>query len=1252
LYRADRLPQAAVLYRQALNTASGANHRHCFDRLLAIYVRAGRQDQAIQTGTEYDAWLRRTGDVVRARALAHDLGHWHLALGHYADAEPHLRRALADLKGAALPPARRITALTYLALAAEKQRKSARAGQAWREVEGFARAQLDNPGGKPDLPLRIECARRLADSYRFQGRPAEAVKWLEAVLPDFGRLRKPDPAGERDTLRQLAAHLTAARRPADAEKRLKEALERHETHAADDPLTRADLSCELADVLERLGRPEEGAALRQRAIRAYGVVLKDSRSDRHQKAGALAAFWKLQVLHQRASQYDQALKLIHDHAGQWGGGLIEPRLHAEQGRLQVLLGKYAPSRELLKGVVAELEAQLPLNLMDFPPALLNLGVAELATGSQGKAKEAGLRCRALYEKFDLADDLLLVDAFNLLGTCEALDGNYAVALAHFRKGVARCDPLGRAAYPQRCGLWLNIALLHKAQGDPESALEACAQARADYERFAEPSAFGFAALDAGQAVLLASQGQLEKAKPLADQVLAACEKHKRPEVALMSAAWHCRALFHLHPKRRNLAAAEQALRKVEELHGDQSPLRPRTLNYLALTRELQGRWDEAANLYEEAKALQEKNPRAFPVTYFTTLWRLANVAQRRGRLPEARALLKRSIAVAETARLRIYGDARQRAAFFAQFEPALEQLVEWSVRDGCVAEAVVAAARGRSRTLLDQLLLAGVDLFQGLQGKQQKEWLAREQELRRSSAALRARIQLTSPEDNKGADGAPALLAKLERQQEEYTRVYRELLNASADYHSLPRQEFTAKDLEDLRRALGPKKLLLVYHVGRRQSHLLLLGDLAGPAEAYPLTVPADVAERIDRPASLARAEVLARTRRGRIVLRPPEQPKLPARNQEPTRPLGRDVLRALVENYLEQIAHPGFQPGLGLQLPSRPGAPVLRPQRADLLGEILLPEAARRRIKATRRECLIVVPDGALHQLPFEALLLPDGDSSSYVLDELPPLAYAPSVAILALLVEPRPAPPGGLKSLLTVADPAYPQGKARKAKPHRPAPGATRRDPGPAPYEILGPLPLLPGTRKESEHLERLFTPDQFRALRGAKATKGALVAALRDRHVVHIAAHGIAHMDFGNLFGGLALTPDPGLPEDDGFLPLHEIYALPLKACELAVLSACVTNVGPQRQLEAGVTLTGGFLAAGARRVVASHWGVDDEATAELMKAFFARVLGAAKEGRQVTYARALQEARQQVRAHRDRGWSAPYYWAPFVLVGPAD
>src|SRR5205807_1143070 len=95
-----------------------------------------------------------------------------------------------------------------------------------------------------------------------------------------------------------------------------------------------------------------------------------------------------------------------------------------------------------------------------------------------------------------------------------------------------------------------------------------------------------------------------------------------------------------------------------------------------------------------------------------SLWRLANLAERQGKLSEAIALLEKGLPVVEAVRARTYGDAQQRAAFFAQFAPAFEQLVERDVKAGRLEAAVLHAARTRSRTLLGadqpEKLLAGL----------------------------------------------------------------------------------------------------------------------------------------------------------------------------------------------------------------------------------------------------------------------------------------------------------------------------------------------------------------------------------------------------------------------------------------------------------------------------------------------------------------------------------------------------------------
>jgi CHAT domain-containing protein/tetratricopeptide (TPR) repeat protein len=1232
LYRADRIPQAEALYRQALTAAEGADRRHCFERLLAIYGRLGRHDQAVQTALSYRDWLRRSGDGARARQLDLDLGRWYFVLGHYKTAATCLERALADLNKAPLPPAREVTARTYLALAAEKQGDRARAEGAWREVEEVAVRLLGR--GDLDLPLRIECARRLADAYRFQGQPAKALPRLRQALADFDRLKEPDPAGRRDTLRQLADHQTALDHHAGAEACLREALELHRRSAPGDRLTRADLCCELADVLGRQGRSRGEApswlaslrlacqawALREQAAGDYRAVLEDPRAGRPGAAGALDAFWKLQLLYQRTNQYELAVRLIQDQAGPWAGGLVEPRLHAEQGTLQVLLGDYRAARPLLEGAVRDLARQSPVNLVALPTPQLNQAVAPRATDDRARAGELGRRCLDLYRAHRLPDDLVRVEAHDLLGACAAQDGDYARAIDHFRDGEDCCARLGRAADTLRCNLLLNTALLHKAQGDLGPALRECRKAREIYPRLPQADERGFAALDAAAAALLAAQGDLAQAAGLAGEVLGRCDRNNIRSGPLVITALHCRALFHL--SRRDFPGAEEGWRKVKELHGPHSPLLPRTLNYLALTSEVQNRLEDAAGLYEAARRSQAKDPLASPVTHFITLWRLANVADARGRRDEARRLLEEAVSVAEKARLRTYGGPGQRATFFAQFAPAFEQLVAWHVRDDDVAAAVVAAARGRSRTLLDELLLGNADPRKAPRGSPGDKQREEEVRLRRQIAALHAEVQLT-PSEELQTEAGRGLLAKLGAAQQEYTEVYDQILNASPVYRNLGGQEFSAAALERLRgRALGPKKLLLVYHVGRDRSYLLLLGDSSRPPEAFALTVPKDVAEQVAAPAPVPRAQALGRAR-GIVLRRDRKQPDLPApqRTQEAV-PLGQETLRALVENYLQHITDPTAV-GRGLRLVAKDAARPLPAQRPELLAEVLLPPAARQRILAQEPEGLIVVPDGALHKLPFEALLLQAGDRPVYVLDRFPPLAYAPSVAILARLADLPPAAPGGLRSLLTVADPAYPPQAAQL-------------------------LPLL-HARKESERISGFFDRDQVATLLGERATKGRLVAALPGRHVVHVAAHAVAHDSFRNQFGALVLTPGEGGPADDGSLALYEIYALPLGGCELAVLSACVSNVGPQPPLEGGVSLATGFLAAGARRVVASHWGVDDEATAELMAAFFQEVT--AKGPREpASFVAALQHARRKV---RDRpGWEAPYFWAPFVLVGPAD
>jgi CHAT domain-containing protein len=170
-------------------------------------------------------------------------------------------------------------------------------------------------------------------------------------------------------------------------------------------------------------------------------------------------------------------------------------------------------------------------------------------------------------------------------------------------------------------------------------------------------------------------------------------------------------------------------------------------------------------------------------------------------------------------------------------------------------------------------------------------------------------------------------------------------------------------------------------------------------------------------------------------------------------------------------------------------------------------------------------------------------------------------------------------------------------------------------------------------------------------AAATEAAVRKSLPASRFVHLAAHGCVDYRNDNLFGALVFAPgdDPGDLQNDGILQLADIYSLNLSNCELAVLSACQTYVGPERPLEAGTSMARAFLEQGARRVVCSQWGTDDEATTIFMKVFFDSIRRARQAGDDVDYALALHEAKRVLRDESDHRRSMPRYWSPFVLVG---
>jgi CHAT domain-containing protein/tetratricopeptide (TPR) repeat protein len=280
-------------------------------------------------------------------------------------------------------------------------------------------------------------------------------------------------------------------------------------------------------------------------------------------------------------------------------------------------------------------------------------------------------------------------------------------------------------------------------------------------------------------------------------------------------------------------------------------------------------------------------------------------------------------------------------------------------------------------------------------------------------------------------------------------------------------------------------------------------------------------------------------------------------------------------------------------------------------------------------RKRLLIVPDGALHYLPFAALPVP-GSSEPLVAGH----EVVTSLSASALAVERhelagrRPAP----GTLAVVADPVFEAGDPRVRRPA----ATTAAWRGGDRFQRLG------YSHAEAEALDALVPPDERLDALGFKASRETVLSgALARYRIVHFATHGMLDTENPGLSKlVLSQIDEQGRPRN-GFVWAHEIYGLKLPA-DLVVLSACHTALGQEIRGEGLVGLTRGFQYAGARAVLVSLWEVDDEATAELMRLFYREMLERGREP-----AAALRSAQDALRRRPE--WSTPYFWAGFVLQG---
>jgi CHAT domain-containing protein len=146
-----------------------------------------------------------------------------------------------------------------------------------------------------------------------------------------------------------------------------------------------------------------------------------------------------------------------------------------------------------------------------------------------------------------------------------------------------------------------------------------------------------------------------------------------------------------------------------------------------------------------------------------------------------------------------------------------------------------------------------------------------------------------------------------------------------------------------------------------------------------------------------------------------------------------------------------------------------------------------------------------------------------------------------------------------------------------------------------------------------------------------------------MLHFATHGLLNSERPQ-FTGVVLSLVGNREGSDGFLRTDEVFNLKLSS-PLVMLSACETGLGREKRGEGVMGLTRAFMYAGAPTVGVTLWSVADKSTSELMTDFYRDYLG--RDAATATPSSAMREARRRMIA--GKRYSAPFYWAPFVLVG---
>jgi CHAT domain-containing protein len=825
-----------------------------------------------------------------------------------------------------------------------------------------------------------------------------------------------------------------------------------------------------------------------------------------------------------------------------------------------------------------------------------LGEIQIALSYAGKGIEIAQALGERYQEANLT--VLLGNIYLDLGDNQKALDAFSYARQTFASLSAR---MGEAAAIE------NIGISYHLLGDPQRAIGYFHQAASMFSSLRHKPMECKLFNDLGAAYL--KLGQLDKALEWQNRALALARELGDETDLARTLGYSGHVYFALGDMQKASDCYKAQLKSCQTL-GDAICV-TRTKKALGDVALLSGDVENAMNLLNQA--LNQSRLKGERRSEAETLHSIARANYSLGNLLEARKQIEQSLEIGESLRADV---ARQdlRASFFSSVQSGFDLYVDLLMSlhqrrpaGGYDAVALQASERARARNLLEQLVESNADIRQSVD----PQLLERERALQRQlNAKAAARINAFIDK------GAEAMAAALDKEIAELTSRYQEVdaqVRASSPrYAALTRPEPLA--VPDIQRLLDQNTVLMEFALGEKRSWLWVVTP--GAITSHQLA---------------PRSEIEKATRRVYELL------------------TARQPVAGLSE--AEQIARVK-EADVGFQTEAAGLSRMLLGQIAGSL---------RQELKGKR---LLIVASGALEYLPFAALPIPSNENCYQPLITEHEIVNLPSASVLSVIRRETAGRAAAPKSVAVLADPVFETNDPRLLMAARRRSGGQEsafntRSAAEAPTSASGDLDCSPFlravrslgrgslsrllfSREEADSIADLVPARSLLKATGFQASRTkALSGELSNFRIVHFATHGLLNSEYPELSGlALSLVDENGNAQD-GFLRMHEIYNLRLPA-DLVVLSACQTALGKEIKGEGLVGLTRGFMYAGAERVVASLWQVDDLATAGLMKRFYQGML---KDG--LRPAEALRAA--QIEMSKQKRWSAPYYWAGFVIQG---